>query len=72
MVQAAGGQSGSDTGEVSFFWGGGGMSFKKGQLLLRTPGGQGKLSDGDHGAPNTQIMMNLAHSHAYFVNTMSF
>ena len=35
---------------------GGGMSFKKGQLLARALGGYGELSVGDHGVPHSQIM----------------
>lgn len=57
MVQAAGGQSGSDTVKSPLVGTGvGEMSFKRGQLLPRALGSHGELSDGHHGVPDSQIM----------------
>ena len=57
MVQAAGGQSGSDTVKSPLVGTGAGeMSFKRGQLLPRALGGHGELSHGHHGVPDSQIM----------------
>lgn len=57
MVQAAGGQSGSDTVKSPLVGTGvGEMSFKRGQLLPRALGSHGELLDGHHGVPDSQIM----------------